>query len=167
MSPVLILIDTQQGFCNEHIRPALPNLGKLLSTWPKDRLLATVFKNSENSLFQRELNWNEMMGPPETDVISELQIHLDGRSSFVKQTYSPDFLPAFQKQLELLMPSEIHLAGFDTDGCILATAFSMFDRGYRVRIHADACASSGGPHYHKCALEIMVRNFGKACLINS
>ena len=54
--------------------------------------------------------------------------------------------------------------GCDTDACILATAFKLFDENYEFRVLSDYCFSSGGKEVHDSAVEIMKRNFGTAVI---
>lgn len=48
--------------------------------------------------------------------------------------------------------------GFDTDACVLATAFALWDRGLATTIDARGCASSGGQDMHHAALRIARRS---------
>ena len=48
--------------------------------------------------------------------------------------------------------------GFDTDACVLATAFALWDRGLATTIDERGCASSGGQALHNSALRIARRS---------
>ena len=48
--------------------------------------------------------------------------------------------------------------GFDTDACVLATAFALWDRGLPTAIDPRGCASSAGTAAHEAALRIARRS---------
>ena len=54
----------------------------------------------------------------------------------------------------------IYLCGLETDACVLATAFDLFDFGITPKILIDCCASARGKEYHVAAQKIMERSFG-------
>lgn len=51
------------------------------------------------------------------------------------------------------------VCGVVTNGCVLTTAIDAWDRGYRVTVPEDACATMRGPRSHDIAVEIM-RDYG-------
>ena len=57
---------------------------------------------------------------------------------------------------------EIDIIGCDSDACVLATCFALFDGGYQFKILTPYIYSTGGDVMHNEAYDIMVRNFGKA-----
>lgn len=48
--------------------------------------------------------------------------------------------------------------GFDTDACVIATAFALWDRGLPTTIDPRGCASSAGTAAHEAALRIARRS---------
>ena len=56
---------------------------------------------------------------------------------------------------------EVFLAGFDTDGCVLATALDLFDQGIETFIIEPWCSSLGGQDMHDAAIKILNRSIGK------
>lgn len=63
--------------------------------------------------------------------------------------------------LEMHSVKTVYLCGLDSDACVLATAYDLFDCGYNVLVIEDACDSSGGSKVNKAAMMIMRRSFGK------
>jgi nicotinamidase-related amidase len=53
--------------------------------------------------------------------------------------------------------TEWHLCGLETDACVLACAFSLWDSGMRPKVLLDLCASP----LQKAASMILERQFGK------
>ena len=56
--------------------------------------------------------------------------------------------------------TDVHLAGIDTENCVLTFARDSFDRGFKVTVLKDLCRSHSNPHLHKAALEIIKENIG-------
>ena len=54
---------------------------------------------------------------------------------------------------------EIYLCGFDTDGCILKTAFDLFENNIKAYILQDYFMSSGGEKYHYEAIDILKMSY--------
>ena len=54
----------------------------------------------------------------------------------------------------------VYVVGMDTDACVLATAFGLFDAGVPVVVRTELCASSGGASMHAAAVTILRRQLG-------
>jgi nicotinamidase-related amidase len=66
--------------------------------------------------------------------------------------------PAFQQALDELEADTIIFTGVETDVCVLATALTAIDRGYRTILIADAIASSSPPG-HRASLDSVYPRF--------
>ena len=75
---------------------------------------------------------------------------------------NPDWRPAYISKNSI---DEIYLCGFDTDGCILKTAFDLFENNIKAYILQDYCMSSGGEKYHYEAIDILKRSIGEKFII--
>lgn len=75
-----------------------------------------------------------------------------------KYVHSAFEAPAFQDTLDELDADTIIFTGVETDVCVLATALTAIDRGYRTILISDAIASSAPPS-HRAALESIYPRF--------
>jgi nicotinamidase-related amidase len=75
-----------------------------------------------------------------------------------KETYSVFETPGFVQLLERLSCRTLILTGVETDVCVLATALSAVDRGFRVILASDAVAS-GSDTGHARTLDTLVPRF--------
>ncbi len=157
MKKALIVIDVQNYFINEHTEHIPGLISNHLSRQNYDLLIFTSFINKTDSNFSRILEWDKCFDAPDTDIVNELinrnqNIHIIRRSSY----------SAVTNELEQLLNfSQIHQAficGIDTDACVIATAFDLFDLGYNFEIIEELCASTEGEETHKAALKLMQRN---------
>lgn len=124
-----------------------------------DLVAATAFYNDPTSLFVKQLGWNDMMIKNEkTASIKQIQHAYD--ISLPKSTYSAtqQLVPLIEMQGD---DCKVYLAGFDTDGCILATALDLFDQGVETFVVEPWCASSGGQDIHHAAIKILNRSIGR------
>lgn len=84
-----------------------------------------------------------------------------------KHSYSPFAHPGLEDALQGLDVGEVLVFGVDTDACVLATAFGLFDPGIRPRVVADLSASCGGREYHDSAMAILARSIGADSIVNT
>ena len=163
---ILILVDIQNGLCNEFTRPILERLCPFLAEYRFEKVIATKFINTPDSLFQKELEYRGL-------VTAEDRRLADGILPFVSAVYLKDRYDCiddvFLQQLRLLndgvMPEQVLLAGMDTEACILMMAAGLFDRGIRPIVLADFVASSQGEDAHLNGLSVLETLIGKHNLL--
>ena len=157
----LIVVDAQRGFINaaENSKTVMNYIHWLLDSPQFDVVIATQFINPDNSAFRRALDYNDM-------TLGDVKTNLDGRVEaradqvVTKYGYGIDSLDMDYVD-DLLRGNNIDSAlvvGFDTDACVLATAYSLFDAGIVPVIDSRGCASGGGAAVHDAALKIAARN---------
>ncbi|MGK9452869.1 cysteine hydrolase family protein [Acidithiobacillus caldus] len=142
MSPGLIIIDLQQGFS-----PSVALIDAIAATAPRYHVVAmTRFVNRPDSLYRSVLGWNIDPG--------DLIFQFDNALILDKTGYG---LSA--ENLDRLRETgctEWHLCGLETDACILACAFSLWDAGLRPKTLPSLCSSP----LHKEGMAIAERQFG-------
>lgn len=60
----------------------------------------------------------------------------------------------------------IYVMGCDSDACVLATAFSFWDKGYSFRILSDLVYTTADGFDNETIVKLMKRNFGD-CVVNT
>lgn len=156
MDTLLIIIDVQKGFINDNTRKVLPVIDKAKNELKYDRCVLTKFFNSDETSFSQILNWKRF----QTDDEQELSAQCDDNDIILyKNTYSAvtDELKALIKERHY---KKAYICGIETDSCVLATAFELFDNGIEPMIIIDGCASMRGDEFHNAAELIMRRSFG-------
>lgn len=132
---------------------------------PYTRVFRTHFyKSSINKNFKHLLDYEG------SDITSS---YITERSSdadcIIKYgTYGlPDNFDSFETAGTYLPNKGVYdIIGHDTDACVMAVAFQLFDKGYDFRVLTKWCYSSGGIEMHRMAVELMKRNFGRAVVEN-
>lgn len=162
---VLVAIDVQNGFVNEHSRHVVPMIRTTVRKWIAGGgdVVLTRYHNYEGSPYDRLIGWRGLMHSPETELVSELAEFANHPNASVlnKTTYT-----ALTPQgRDLLQPyTDLYLCGIATDGCVLKTALDAFDSGFTPWVIEDACASNATRHpaaeVHQSALTLMSRLIG-------
>lgn len=138
----LLIVDMQDGFSPPNL--LIQRLKEAIEIY--DEVVFTKFSNPPDSLFRKQLGWSGDGG--------KICLPTSGRMAIEKRGYG--LTPANMKALSDLGCSEWHLAGLETDACVMACAFDLFDAGIPFKIAVDACESP----LHKQVLPIIIRQFG-------
>lgn len=161
---VLLAIDIQDGMLtHDPARRAAEQCLTLAKSDAYHEIWGTRFVNpGPAGPFLRELGWSKMRaGDPGTDLWDPLAVCL--HRVFEKHTYG---LPApLVRELTQRRPDQVDLVGFETDACVLAAAFQLFDQGMSIRILEDACGTAAGTQAHNAALRLARRQFGEENVI--
>lgn len=151
--PLLLVVDMQNEFINEHTARIIPHIIRLL---PKYKHVAATYMcqhpvENFSTLLQWSMDSHSATSPAIIMPKNTLAVEKTGYNGFTKD---------IQNYVTQHGIHDIHLCGVDTDACIMATALSLFDANLRPVILKDACASSGGHMLHQNAIQILRRCLG-------
>jgi nicotinamidase-related amidase len=160
VADALIVIDMQKGFLRR--QPDLERtVRNLTALYPDESTYWLVYRNHGESSFVRHLGWGEMMSSPDIDLADTLIA--DPARTYRHESYS---LP--KALLERLKGCDVvALAGTDTDACVQAAAFDLWDAGIQPLIVEPCCGSSGGMSFHKAAIDLIRRQFGMQAIVDT
>ena len=144
----------------------LPDIRRLLDHAPESALF-TRFITAERAeavtgSWQRYYRrWHEVtrseLGPGALGLHPDLAPYAAGTRVFDKTTHDAFDDAAFARHIETMQPSTLVLSGVETDVCVLATALSAVDFGYRTVIAVDAVASSVAASHEACLAHVYPR----------
>lgn len=163
---ILLVIDLQKEFkdrdgagyekCLDYIRRCH---GKY------DRMIGTLFTREgypDGTAIDRQyetcLGWDGCVGCNESSLEYKPDIVIRKKTYALSAEKLSSALPYEEDSFDC--DYRIDIIGCDTDACVLATAFSLWDAGTDFRVLAGFCYSSGGESQHLAALEVMRRSFG-------
>lgn len=153
----IIVIDMQKGFINKNNTHIVDKINNYLKTNAFDFIFYTAFINSLNSPFVKILNYKNMIDRDEQNFVVDI---VPNSTIFEKEGYG-----LTQEMITVLKDNniqEIELCGTDTDACVMAIAYNLFDNNIRPIIKSELCATSSfNNSIHTNSLEIMKRSFGK------
>ena len=125
-----------------------------------------VYNNKDNysyvfaAIYKQEprefVNMHRKLNYRECEIIEPIEFPYD--QLYYHSGYSIDEYPNFGKG------DVVDVIGFDTDACVLAACFDLFNKDCDLRILTKYIYSSGGDSMHNHGLAIMKRQFGK-CVI--
>ncbi len=163
MKKALIVIDVQKGFINKNTKDVVLKIKNYIFRNKNryDLIIFTQYKNHKNSNFVKSLDWYGFMSKSETDLADEILEFVDDKNLFVKNTYGSFVDDKLHSLLKRHKIGKVELMGFDTENCVLTFARDAFDRGMRVVVLKDLCASHSNKKLHKAALEIIEDNIGE------
>lgn len=153
----LFVIDVQNGSVSDKTKMVLPRIEQLMNDFNEGFIIATQFINTENSGFTDIMHWGRLKKTPEIDLIPFVK----EKATYViqKSTYSA----CIDEVMQLLLKNnvtEAHIAGIDTDCCVLTTTISLFEHNIRPVVLEQYCASNGGDLSHQAAITVLERTVG-------
>lgn len=154
---VLLLIDCQVGFCNSHTDHLPPRWGWALREFGHrfDQVIAARWVNVTASAFMRAGFTAMHRDDPAIDLVPEV-------APLITVTHDRSMYPVPGHILPRSAdgPTEVFIAGVDTDACVMATALSLYTSQYSPVVIEDLSGSTAGPQVHEAALTLLRRNLG-------
>ncbi|MFJ9554164.1 isochorismatase family cysteine hydrolase [Nocardiopsis sp. NPDC101807] len=165
----LIVVDVQNGFLNDHSRPMLTTLSRLVAAWTLSGrpVVFTRYINHPGSPFDRLLNWTRLQEPPETDIATEIAHHTADAAAVIDKHGYSCFTDDFHALLGKQEWRDLYFCGVATESCVLKSAVDAFELGLVPRIVTDASASDAGAHVHEAGLTVARRFIGAHHLVTT
>ena len=162
MKKALVIIDLQKGFINRLTQDLPKKVNKFIKSNGKkyDLLIFTQYINHSESNFVKQFNYKRFVKKNENGLASDIKEFVRKDNLFIKDTYGSFVNNKVLKVFKKYKIKEVHLAGIDTENCVLTFARDAFDRGYKVVALGDLCKSHSSLKLHKAALEIIKDNIG-------
>lgn len=162
MNKALIVIDVQKFFLNAKTLVIVRKIQDYLKKNSSDykQVYFTVFKNDPTAPLWKISQWKDCVVPPDTEVCDEIKQFTSPKNLFYKNILSAAKVHAIKEELRQNKISEVDLCGFDTDCCILATAYDLFDQGIKPLVLENLTWSTSKEKLHGPALKILLRNIG-------
>ena len=161
MKSALLVIDVQNYYINKHTQDIPKKIENFIGKSDFDFVLFTQFVNHKSSNVYKVFQWGKMMSSPDIDISDNLIRFTNKNNVFQKDTYSTFKSKVFRSFIEKNNIEKFMLCGFDTDACIMATAYEGFDLGYSITVLDELTKSHSGNDYSKSALRIINKNIQK------
>jgi nicotinamidase-related amidase len=160
-------IDMQRLFAEDTewaspaVREITPNVARISAHAPHLTLFTRFLtpERAEDAQGQWQIyyrHWKSVLGhrigADVLDLIEPLRRFTPPARIIDKYVHSAFEAPRFQETLDELEADTIVFSGVETDVCVLATALTAIDRGYRTILISDAIASSS-PGGHRASLD--------------
>lgn len=162
MNTALIVIDVQNYFLTPQTKPVVKRLRRYLKNkfTQYAAVYFTVFKNNPHSPLWKISGWQDCTDSPETDICGEIKEFTNKNNLFYKNILSAYKVSGIKNDLKQKKITQVDLCGFDTDCCVLATAYDFFDNGIKPVILENLTLSTSKEKFHQPALKMIKRNIG-------
>lgn len=162
MRKALIIIDAQKYFLNNKTKLIVKKIHKFLkkNLQNYDTFYFTIFKNNYKSPLWNISDWKDCTDSPDTDICDELKQFISKNNLIYKNILSAVKIPQIINEIKRNNIQEVHLCGFDTDSCILATAYDLFDLGIKPVVLENLTWSTSKERLQQPAIKMLNRNIG-------
>ena len=164
INKILLVIDVQEGFKNKNTQKVFDKIIKYIKANRKGYkyIVFTGYINNKKSPAYK-IGYKQMFDIKETCIYKGLVDYIFDKKSqvFVKDTYSCMKAKKvvsgeiFEDWLKNNNIKEIDICGVETMCCVLASAFDLFDNGYKIKIMLDKCANMNGQAVDKVLIKQM------------
>lgn len=155
MKKILIIVDMQNGFMTKpnyiELKTKIDSLVKINDY---DYFIFTKFMNIDNSLYDTKLNWHELKDEYSQKICIEIP-----DNSIVLEKYGYGLTNSQIDFIKELKIDEVDICGLQTDACVYAIAFQLFDNGIYPNILINYCETT--PNRKETAKEMLIHQFGK------
>jgi len=160
MKKLLLVIDVQNDFINDHTKDYVSKIEKLINSNKYDEIVFTKFINNENSKWYKELNYKGCIDKQGQDIVIDTQEY-----KIVEKTIYSALNNELIKYIKENDIEQIYLCGFDTDACVQKTALDLFENNFDVYVLKDYCMCSKGVELHNIIINNLKRLIGKDKII--
>ena len=159
---IFLVIDLQKQFKDDNgmYDKCLDFLNKTSDKY----VIGTVFRNEKGSQFERHVNWSACMDTSLADLEYEYNNAFVKKSKYIDYEELKTCIGCAIEMTEEKV--NIYLIGCDSDACVMATAFALWDMDLDFKIVTDLIYTTAEDIDNKVVLQMMRRNFGD-CLIRS
>lgn len=151
----LIVVDIQKPFINERTDYVASNTLKVLESIEYRQYFNVKFHCRKGSIWDRQQGFSLEKSVPADNKLDKRLKELE--AIVVEKEFKSAFKgsPCIKTILESGNLKEVHIAGLDTDDCVLATAYEAFDNNFLTCVLEECCQSSTSNALHLSALAIL------------
>lgn len=153
----LIIVDVQPAFITRRNEYVVRNIVALIKKQPYDLYVESIFHAERGSIWDKQTGWICPKGKKFHTDKRILQALNGKRVVHVEKETKSVFKGS--KNLKKLLKNrgikEVHIVGYDTNDCVLATAFEAFDLGFFTYAIEGCVETSSTKTLHKNALTIL------------
>ena len=153
----IIIVDMQKGFINKNNKFLVKNINNYLKNNTFDHIFYTKYINYDNSPFEKFLDWKEVKDENSQQIVVDIK-----PNSVIFEKYGYGIDEKIIKYLKDNNITECELCGTNSDACVAAVAFNLFDNDIKPIILKDLCGTNGLKKVDKYAKVIFDYVFPKS-----
>jgi nicotinamidase-related amidase len=136
MKTALAVVDVQTYFMQRSPADIPVRIADHIRGSSYDTVAFTIFQNEDGSNWEKTLNWSKCKDSQDLELAPQLK-EFTSDNVFIKHTYSAFKSAGFEDYLRKHNIKKLEICGIDLEGCVLATAYEAFDKGYEVEVLFD------------------------------
>lgn len=153
----IIIVDVQPAFITKRNEFTIGNIISLLREVSYDLYVESIFHAERGSIWDKQTGW---ICPKDKNFHTDTRIlhALKGKRTVHVEKETKSVFKGNSALLKILKKNgirEVHIVGYDTNDCVLATAFEAFDLGFFTYVIEGCIESSSAKTLHKNALALL------------
>ena len=133
----IIIVDMQKGFINENNSFLVEKINNYLKNHVFDNIIYTKYINFPESPFVKFLDWKDLQDEDSQQIIVDIK---KGGIIFEKVGYGVDTCVIdYMKSKNI---TECEVCGTNSDACVMAVAFNLFDNDIKPILLEDMCGTN-------------------------
>lgn len=154
MKKILMIVDVQNGFMNHaNYRDLSERINKYIENNKYDLYVFTKYINDKNSLYEKKLNSTRFQ-----DVDSQSLCVKAPSNSLIFEKHGYGLKRDDLNMLKEFGVDKIDICGLQTDACVYAISFQLWDSGIYPNILINYTATD--PQKEKQAKQMLIHQFG-------
>lgn len=154
MNKILIIVDMQNGFMTKPNYVDLKaKINNLIHKEKYTHHIFTKFINKENSLYETKLDWHGLKDIESQTICVDIP-----DNSIIMDKYGYGLSGGQIDFIKKLNVDCVDVCGLQTDACVYAIAFQLFDNGIYPNVLINYCETT--PHRKEIAKEMIIHQFG-------
>ena len=155
MNKILIVVDMQNGFMTKpNYLELSTKINKFLEQSNYENIILTKFINIDNSLYETKLHWFALRDNQSQDFSIKFP-----NNAIIFEKFGYGLTNKQIDYIKSLNVDQIDICGLQTDACVYAIAFQMFDNEIYPNILINYCQTS--PERNEMAKQMLIHQFGK------
>lgn len=155
MNKVLLIVDMQNGFMNHDNYIALSKkIDEYINQNKYDLYIFTKFINKKKSLYENKLNWTNLQDTQSQSICVNIP-----DKAIIFEKYGYGLNQNDLEEIKKLNINTIDVCGLQTDACVYAISFQLWDNGIYPNILINY--TSTDPAKEKQAKQMLIHQFGK------
>ena len=153
----LFIVDVQDSFIIERNKYILPNIYKIIENIDYNLIISSITYNEKDTQWDKQIGWTEMYNIRE-EIIPEISKLIENKNHITVEKLTRSIFKSDENIQKILNDNdieEIHIVWYETNDCVMATAFDSIDLWYYTFVIEEACETRTTASNHTKAKDIL------------
>ena len=153
----LFIVDVQESFIIKRNKYILTNIYKILENIDYDLIISSITYNKKDTQWDKQIGWTEMYDIKET-ILPKIEELTKSTKHIVVKKLTRSIFKADENIIKILNNNnieEIHIVWYESNDCIMASAFDSIDLWYYTFVIEEATETRTTASNHSKAIDIL------------